>query len=99
MEQAINIDKDFHGSIWSERTLETVGTYSNSLWDAFASPPAIRYGSQSLVLSKDFYRVMRVSTEYKPVSGRNGLSCLIHDPHQINQGMICPYPTRAGACV
>jgi len=115
IEQAMNTDKDFHGSIWSKRTLETVGTYSNSLWDAFArmaienglsdfrvsnssegrraelafdsdGAPAIRYGSQSLVLSKDFYRVMRVSTEYKPVSGRNGFVVLIHDPHQSVKG-------------
>ena len=115
IEQAINTNKDFHGSIWSKRTLETVGTYSNDLWDAFAKmaienglsdfrvsnssegrraelafdsdgPPAIRYGAQSLVLSKDFYRVMRVSTEYKPVSGGNGFVVLIHDPHQSVKG-------------
>ncbi len=115
IEQAMNVNKDFHGSIWSKRTLEVVGTYPNSLWDAFArmaienglsdfkvsnsgegrraelafdfdGPPAIRYGSQSLVLSKDFYRVMRVSTEYKPVSGRNGFVVLIHDPHQSVKG-------------
>lgn len=115
IEQTINNDKDFHGSIWSKRTLETVATYPNSLWDTFVGmafenglsdfkvtnssegrraelefdsdgPSAIRYGSQSLVLSKDFYRLMRVSTDYKPVSGRNGFVVLIHDPHQSIKG-------------
>jgi hypothetical protein len=115
IEQAINTDKNFRGSIWSKRTMEKIGSYPMALWDTFAGlamenglsdfavygsgttrraelafdsagPGVVRWVTQSLTLPRDFYRTMRISTEFRPSTGRNGFVVLIHDPHQSVSG-------------